>query len=59
MLAEDPDLLEDLKKLKRQTKNAQISAQNSLAKITLIKTEEEINQHISTTQSQNNKLIDT
>ena len=49
MLADDPDLLEDLKKLKRQTKNAQVSAQNSLAKITLIKTEEEINQHISTT----------
>lgn len=33
MLADDPNLLADLKKLKRQTKNAQISAQNSLAKI--------------------------
>ena len=41
MLSEDPDLLEDLKKLKRQTKNAQVSAQNSLAKITLLKAEEQ------------------
>jgi len=40
MLADDPDLLEDLKKLKRQTKNAQVSAQNSLARVTLLGGEE-------------------
>ena len=36
MMAEDADLLEDLKKLKRSTKNVSISAQNSLAVVTLL-----------------------
>ena len=40
MLANDPNLFEDLKKLKRQTKHVNISAQNSLAKITLLGTTE-------------------
>lgn len=33
MLAEDPDLISDLKRLKRETKTVGIDAQDSLAKI--------------------------
>ena len=45
LLADDPNLLADLKKMKRQTKNANISAQESLAKFNLADGEDEFIQN--------------